>query len=163
MALRPLYRPFRPDLDNFLYAAVGEERDGVPLSLVSAFARLDLDPWHEASRLASLAKPEAGAQLAETILRLGAYSPLPRARRIADELIELLPSRAQMREPAHGSRARGFPITPGKKTFWLVGLLLVALALAGMAATGDLLPFRNPALPEPLQSAPSDNFHPPVR
>lgn len=161
MTLRPLYRPFRPDLDRFLYAAVGEERDGAPLTLISAFARLDLDPWHEASRLASLAKPEAGAQLAETILRLGAHSPLPRARRIADELIELLPSRAQMREAAHGPRATGLSIIPGRM-FLLLGLLLVVLALAGMAASGDL-PFGDRAPSEPLQSAPTDNFHPPVR
>lgn len=162
MALRLPYRPFRPDLDRFLYAAVGEDRDGVPLTLISAFARLDLDPRHEASRLASLAKPEAGAQLAEMILRLpGMSSPLAKARGTADDLIELLPNRAQLREAAHGSRAKGFPITSGK-TFWLVGLVLVALVLAGMAATGDL-PFGNRAPPEPLQSAPPGNLHPPLR
>jgi hypothetical protein len=162
MALRPLYCPFRPDLDNFLYAAVGEERDGVPLSLISAFVRLDLDPWHEASRLALLQKPEAGAQLAEMILRLPEMSsPLPEARRIADELIELLPGRAELREAARGSRAKGVTIAPGN-AFLLAGLLLVALVLAGMAATGDL-PIGNRAPPEPLQSAPPENFHPPQR
>jgi hypothetical protein len=162
MALRPLYRPFRPDLDRFLYAAVGEERGGAPLSLVSAFVRLDLDPWHEASRLASLEKPEAGAQLAEMILRLPEMSsPLPEARRIADDLIELLPGRAELREAAHGSRAKGVTIAPGK-AFLLAGLLLVALALAGMAAMGDL-PFGDRAPSETLQSAPPANFNPPLR
>lgn len=43
MALRRLYAPFRPDLNNFLFAAVGEERNGIPLSMMSALAQLDLD------------------------------------------------------------------------------------------------------------------------
>ncbi len=64
MALRKLFRPLRPDLDKFLFAAVGTERDGMPLSTVSALARLGLDPWEEAGRLSSLGKPEAVEQLA---------------------------------------------------------------------------------------------------
>ena len=38
MALRRLYAPFRPDLNKFLFAAVGEERNGIPLSMMSALA-----------------------------------------------------------------------------------------------------------------------------
>ncbi|HVC52997.1 MAG TPA: hypothetical protein VND87_13330 [Stellaceae bacterium] len=65
-----MYAPLRPDLDNFLFAAVGAEIDGMPLSMISALTRLGLDPWDEAGRLSSLGKQEAVAQLARLIVRL---------------------------------------------------------------------------------------------
>lgn len=162
MPLRQLYRPLRPDLDRFLYATVGEEQEGVSLTMLSALVRLDLDPWDEAGRLSSLAKPEAGEQLAQTILRLtGTRWPFSEARRIADGLIELLPTRAQVREAAAAPRAKGSTIMPGK-AFWLVCLLIAGAAFVSMLATGDL-PFGNRAPSEPLQIAPSENSHPPMR
>jgi hypothetical protein len=53
--------PFFRDtaFDPFLFAAVGEQRNGMLLSVVSALARLDLDPWSEAASLSKL--PAAGA------------------------------------------------------------------------------------------------------
>lgn len=163
MALRQLYRPLRPDLDRFLYAEVGEEQEGVCLTMISALVRLGLDPWDEASRLSSLKKPEAAAQLAQSILRLtGTRWLSPEARRIADGLIELLPARAQAREAAaDGSRTKHPTIVPGK-TFWLACLLVVAAALASMVATGEL-PFGNRAPSEPLQTASPENSGPPLR
>jgi hypothetical protein len=162
MSLKPPYRPLRPDLDKFLYAAVGQEQEGVSLTMISALARLDLDPWDEASRLSALEKPEAGAQLTETILRLtGKRWPFPEARRIADGLVELLPNRAQKREAAHASRTKASNLVAGKR-FWLACLLVAAAMLLGMAAIGELQ-LANPAAPEPLQNVSPENFHPPVR
>jgi hypothetical protein len=48
MTLRRSFRPLRADLDKVLFAAVGEEIDGIPLSTISALTRLGLDPWQEA-------------------------------------------------------------------------------------------------------------------
>jgi hypothetical protein len=163
MALRPLYGPLRPDLDKFLHAAVGEERDGVPLTMISALVRLGLDPWDEAGRLSALKKPEAGEQLAQTIVRLtGTRWPFPEARRIADGLIELLPTGARVREVAGGSRSKYPTIAPGK-TFWLVSLLIVAAALASMIAAGELPFVGNRAPSEPLQIVSPEDSHPPLR
>src|SRR5947207_11594901 len=92
MALRRLYAPFRPDLNKFLFAAVGEERNGIPLSMMSALAQLDLDPWEEAARLSALAKQEAIERLTELILRLpGIRRPSSEAREIAADLVDALP------------------------------------------------------------------------
>ena len=167
MPLRPLYRPLRPDLDRFLHATVGDERDGVPLTMISALVRLDLDPWDEAGRLSSLARPEAGEQLARTISRVtGTRWPFPEARRIADGLIELLPSRAQRREAADGPRPKSLKIAAGNiapgKAFWLVCLLVAGAALVSMLASGDLS-FGNRAPTEPLQIGSPENSHPPMR
>lgn len=93
MALRKSFRPLRPELDKFLFAAVGTERDGVPLSTVSALTRLGLDPWEEAGRLSSLGKREAIEQLARLIAELpDGHRPLAEAREIACGLVEQLPT-----------------------------------------------------------------------
>lgn len=42
----------------------------MPLSVVSAFARLDLDPWQEAAKLAQLPKATAARRLASVIAKL---------------------------------------------------------------------------------------------
>ena len=92
MTLRGSFRPLRPDLDKFLFAAVGDEIDGIPLSVISALSRLGLDPWQEAGRLSSLSNREAIEQLARLIAELpGRFRPLDEAREIADRLIQLLP------------------------------------------------------------------------
>ena len=93
MTLRGSFRPLRPDLDRFLFATVGDEIDGVPLSVVSALTRLGLDPWQEAGRLSSLSNREAIEQLARLIAELpGLFRPLGEAREIAGRLIQLLPT-----------------------------------------------------------------------
>jgi len=47
------------EFDEFLYAPISEEDSGMLLSVLSALARLDVDPWDEASQLARL--PRAAA------------------------------------------------------------------------------------------------------
>src|SRR5215472_10744120 len=92
MTLRGSFRPLRPDLDRFLFAAVGDEIDGIPLSVISALTRLGLDPWHEAGRLSSMSNREADEQGARLIAELpGLFRPLDEAREIADRLIRLRP------------------------------------------------------------------------
>jgi hypothetical protein len=136
MALRPLYRPLRPDLDDFLFAPVGEERDGIPLSVISALTRLGLDPWDEATRLSSLERREAVDQLSSMIARLPGTLRSSEAPEIAVGLVELLPTSSTC-EPAElrrSGRRKSAPLT----TFWLICFLLVAAALVIMAANGEL-------------------------
>ena len=56
MPLRRAYAPMLPQFDTFLFASVGEEVDGAPLSVLSALSRLGLDPRDEAARLSHLTK-----------------------------------------------------------------------------------------------------------
>src|ERR1700724_4531430 len=93
VSLRHAYAPVLPEFDPFLFASVGEEIDGVPLSVLSALTRLDLDPRDEAARLSHLTKEAAADQLARMIARLSDRRwTLSEARRIAGRLIERLPS-----------------------------------------------------------------------
>jgi hypothetical protein len=70
MTLRRAFAPMLPEFDSFLFATVGEEVDGAPLSVLSALSRLGLDPRDEAARLSRLTKEAAADQLARMIARL---------------------------------------------------------------------------------------------
>jgi len=82
------------EFDRFLYASVGDDQNGMPLTVLSALARMDVDPWEEASKLTQLPPESAVTQLASL---LGALRNEPVAgqdpARIAAPLIALLPCR----------------------------------------------------------------------
>lgn len=123
----------RPDLDKFLFATVGEETNGIPLSVVSTFARLELDPWEEAGRLSGLSRHEAAEQLARLIAETpGRSRPLAEAREVARPLAALLPnhdavpriaSQIQIR-PRYLRLAAALP-----SPYWIVGGVLTAAVL----------------------------------
>jgi hypothetical protein len=85
---------FRPEFDDFLYAAIDTDKDEMPLSVLSALARLNVDPWEEAAELSELTKAPAAQRLASLIVQLpGGRWTDKESRTIADRLIELLPRR----------------------------------------------------------------------
>ncbi len=57
----------RSGLNEFLFAQIGTEANGMTLSVVCVLARLGNDPWLEAGRLARLPKSEATECLARII------------------------------------------------------------------------------------------------
>jgi hypothetical protein len=57
-ALSPL---IRPEFDEFLEASIGEDRNGTTLSVLSALARLEVDPWQEATNLARMTREAAAS------------------------------------------------------------------------------------------------------
>jgi hypothetical protein len=82
-------------LNEFLFASVGTEANGMTLSLVSVFARRGHDPWLEAGRLAGLPKVEAIESLARSIADMPtSIWSLPAATTIAARLISLLPTKS---------------------------------------------------------------------
>lgn len=140
MTLRRSYRPLRPDLDKFLFAAVGREVDGIPLSVVSALARLGLDPREEAGRLSSLSHREAIEQLAQLIAKLpGTFRTPGEARGIAGPLVDLLPT-----HDASPTSAPQIQIRPSIRRapplrsshFWVICFVVAAAALVCALAHG---------------------------
>jgi hypothetical protein len=84
------------EFNTFLFAPIGEERNGMLLSVLSALARLDVDPWHEAAELAGLPGKIATERLASLIATLPDGPSTPRdPRTIAARLIALLPRPAR--------------------------------------------------------------------
>jgi hypothetical protein len=81
------------DLNTFLHAEFGTEASGMTLSVLSSLARLGIDPWQEAARLARLPPKTAIAALAQMIAGMPASPwPLHDATPIAQRLVALLPS-----------------------------------------------------------------------
>jgi hypothetical protein len=83
---------FRPEFNDFLYAAVSADRSEMPLSVLSALSRLNIDPWREAAELSELPPDTATKRLALLLARLpGGRWAQADLSTIADGLIALLP------------------------------------------------------------------------
>jgi hypothetical protein len=119
--------------DPFLYAAVREDPNGAPLTVLSVLARLDIDPWEEAARLAQLPGDAATRALAELISALPRASAPPQdSATIAARLIALLPRRLERRIETQTAPSGGPSVIPAPDratTVARVVLCLIALAL----------------------------------
>jgi tripartite-type tricarboxylate transporter receptor subunit TctC len=140
-------------LDGFLYSLVGEQRNGTPLTVLSAFAQLGLDPWQEAARLAQLPRDEAARDLASLIGRLPRPVELPDKRALVSRLTELLPDL----EPVESEGAQRSWTT---LRMWVAmgaillikPLVAVALLSGGPGATGNSAPVSLSFEPFPSRS-----------
>jgi hypothetical protein len=124
MALSARFSLLHSNLNDFLFASVGEEQNGVTLSVVSALTRLGLDPWEEAARLTPLPKARAAEALAALIARL----PISRTLSsddlaISQRLVKLLPD--QKPGPMEGRKRA----VARHKNYWQAMILLACLAL----------------------------------
>jgi hypothetical protein len=93
--------PLGSEFNDFLFALVGEDRNGMPLSVVSVLARMGMDPWVEAASLAGLPAETAAQKLAAwlDVLPDPALKPASPDTRAA-RLIALLPRRRNPAPPA---------------------------------------------------------------
>jgi len=95
MTLPARFSLLHSDLNDFLFASVGDQRNGMPLNVVSALTRLDVDPWEEAARLAALPKALAAEALEPMIARLPIFRRQQSDLVISQRLVELLPAGQQ--------------------------------------------------------------------
>ena len=116
------------DLGAFLFAEVGVGLGGIPFTVLSVLARLGLDPWDEAGRLAKQPVQEAASQLAR-ILEAQPGTPAADADGVAARLVALLPGRTA---PSRLSLTR--PTDTGLQTVRRrAAVLAVAGVLTGLA------------------------------
>ena len=137
MALPAQFSLLQSELNDFLFAPLGDEENGAPLSVLSALTRLDIDPWIEAARLSNLPKEAVVGALVSLI------ALFPRERRtaadvrdIADRLAKLLPAPASRTSPANA------PIVDDQRRRWSVMWLVwlgLSVALVTMAVRGLFL------------------------
>jgi len=135
-ALAPL---IGPEFDRFLGASIGEGRNGTMLSVLSALARLDVDPWQEAVNLAQMPRETATARLAAMIAALpdAPTTNIP-AKAIAADLIALLPRTAGFTvSPSDGVLAAAGP--QRTRTRLALGALAIVIAIV-FALSANLSP-----------------------
>jgi hypothetical protein len=126
------------EFEPFLYAPVGEDRNGQIVTVLSTLARLGLDPWKEAAALAALGRDAASSRLG---LLLSGFRDVPALGRdhlsVARELAGLLPAlSATVRVPVE-------PLAVGSlmssRRFWVVVaalFLLIQIMFLGAPNSG---------------------------
>jgi len=128
----------RSTFDAFLYAAVGVEKNGMELSVVSALARFGVDPWQEAARLATLPQELAadGIRLLLDRLPEGGW-PASDTAAIAARLVKLLPRGGSAVAPPvqsqAGNQRKGNRLT----MILLVIAMVLASVILGIATRGS--------------------------
>ena len=128
-----------PEFDAFLFASVDREGNGGSLSVLSALARSDVDPWREAAELAQMPREAANQRLTSLIAALPGTALLAPAT-IAERLVKLLPRRDSASVPSRGKllqtdstlRSRAMTKMILVNVFVLVSVLLAQWALAGL-------------------------------
>jgi Acetokinase family len=122
------------EFDRFLYASVGNDSDGMPLTVLSALERMDVDPW--ASKLTQLSQESAVTELASL---LGAFRNAPVVgldpARVSASLIALLP-RARDRAPL---MLKALVQAAPTKYPAAVSTLLTLLTYMGLTPTGGII------------------------
>jgi hypothetical protein len=118
------------EFNDFLFAAIGEATNGMPLSVVSALARMDLDPWHEAASLAAMSVETATGRLTSLLAAL----PDPALKRLepgltAARLIALLPQRSDPNTRSSAAAVATLAIAhpPARMRVILVAIYIILL------------------------------------
>jgi len=94
MANPNVLNPHPPEFERFLYASVGEDRNGSVVTVLSTLARLGLDPWNETAELVTLGRDAARSRLETLLARFRDVPTLTSDhRRVAQDLSQLLPER----------------------------------------------------------------------
>jgi hypothetical protein len=141
---------FEPRYNNFLQAAIGVENNEMQLSVLSALARLDVDPWAVAAELSGLSQSVATQRLSSLLMRLpgGRWSWVDSGL-IANRLVQLLP---------HTTGAVAQPVRENGSAKWLTGSIVAQfLIIAVFAATlvlGAQIRFHSEAPPQTTHDAP---------
>ena len=130
--------PHPPEFERFLYAAVGEDRNGYVVTVLSALARLGLDPWTETAELARLGREAARLRLGKSLSRLRDVPALLTDHgTVARDLSLLLPQSPprSLRQPAS---AVALGRLGSSVTIWAIfAIVLVVVQILFGAAPGS--------------------------
>ena len=118
------------DLQDFLFAPIWNEESGIPLSILSALARLGMDPWKEAARLSDMPRVGAASALATILARLpSGDQEHPDYDKLSRDLVRFLPeggSKPSTDGPGKGRMESGI-MSAGIQTLGLIIALVLAL------------------------------------
>jgi hypothetical protein len=129
--------------DDFLFAPVCEDPNGLRLSVLSALARFNVDPWEEAARLAAMPKQIAETTLLSILdLVSGRSWKSSEAAAAAAQLVRLLP---RLDEAAATATADARTGTAHRTNYWW-------LWLAFWIAMTFMMPHRQTPPPNPTAS-----------
>ena len=131
--MTPAYSLLKSEFNDFLFAPIGEEKNSAILTVLSALARLGMDPWQESARLAQLSKAMAIQRLTTLIAGLpeGRWASAD-AGDIAARLVDLLPAKRVFETPAR-TAASGHPVLASRNLLLLAAAILGGLVVFAIA------------------------------
>jgi len=118
----------RTDLNDFLFAPIARDVNGISLTVLSALARLGVDPWTEAADLADISRDSATEKL--TMLLAGVPNgPSPGAdtATLAAHLVALLHTLPKPRVSTAAAALSRAAVTPQPRRVRLAIYYLFAL------------------------------------
>lgn len=117
--------------NKFLYAEVADDKNGMVLTLLSMFARQNVDPWEQAADLGKLPLEKASQKLASMLEALPGHASLADRILIAGRLLPLLPRVSNSQPREHALRrvldVKRFPAAGDLSTV----LIYLAMMIAG--------------------------------
>lgn len=138
MAGPPVRNPHPPEFEPFLYAFVGEDGRGSPVTVLSVLARLNLDPWAEAADLAALGREAAATRFGTLLSGVREVPALGQTHGpVGRELVRLLPERAARSGGSPPASRQNGPLTPGMLWAIVAALLVVAQMIFGGSSGTD--------------------------
>jgi hypothetical protein len=132
-------------INRFLYASVGDDNNGMDLTLLSALARQNVDAWQKAAELSLLPGALAIPMLAALLISVPGHESLLERTALADRLIVLLQHPVQGRGIGADSAS---PDAAPQRSETTNALTLILIYFIGMVICGWFL-----ADPMPPQSA----------
>lgn len=132
----------KPDFEAFLFASIGEDDNGMALSVLSGLSRMNVDAWDEAARLSQMPRERAIEALGHRISQLPRGAWRADAREIATRLVDLLPRQDAEAHP--GPVSSPTLAGPGQSraaivTLWLIAAGIAASLLFGLPARVERL------------------------
>lgn len=139
MSAADILNPHDPALERFLFASVGEDRDGSIVTVLSALARLKLDPWEVAAELASSGRQAAVSRLGTLLSRCKDVPALATENgEVARTLAPLLPGAAPAATSFSDALHKGIAFSPGTiLSVAVVILILIQVILSGTWETAE--------------------------
>ncbi len=136
MIKRNSISPLGSSFDDFLFAPICNDGNDLPLRVVSALARMNVDPWQDAGELARLPRDAAIHKLASWIGALPGWSATQLdSGTVAGRLVALLPQRTGSsppeRETPFGTLAGGNPRLAVYAMMMFLAFVLSAPFIAG--------------------------------
>jgi hypothetical protein len=140
MPAADILHPYRPEFEQFLYASVGEDRNGCVVTVLSTLARLNLDPWEEAAELAAAGREAARSRLGLLLSRFRDVPALGHdSGSVARDLALLLPERPTRSATRVGPSVAKRPLLPSGVIWAALSILLILaqMMFAGAPGSGE--------------------------
>ncbi|MEP7241390.1 MAG: hypothetical protein ABI697_10935 [Devosia sp.] len=133
------------EFDSFLFAPIAEDKKGTVVSVLTAFARMNFDPWQKAADFARLPRELAKTKLSAMLAALPGMSLTgPEPGTIAARLVALLPAQTR---PVPGSRGAWRGTAPPAALTEPHSMIPIAIFL-GLSVAFQLFAANQPA-PQP--------------